>query len=213
MQVDLAMLSDAARVHLEVLPEGGSGIRLLAEVSPGPLMGAIMTFHYRVLSTLSLPKFLPTEGSRQMQQGTDLEFTALSFDRTRLRVEERQQAGGEVVRAEPIEADTRDLLAALYHLRAGNAAAGTTSVYENGRLYRVVTQSLAGGEIEVPAGRFPSRRYHIEAATGGGERPVRAVDLWMSDDSRRLPLRLEAETPIGRLVAVLLSAGSSPKPR
>jgi hypothetical protein len=211
MQVDLAVLADAARVHLEVLPEAGSGVRLLADVTPGPLMGAIMQFHYRVLSTLSLPKLLPIEGSRQMQQGTDAEFTALSFDRARLRVEERQHAGGEVTRAEPIEAETRDLLAALYHLRAKPAAAAATSVYENGRLYRVEMQSQPGGEIEVPAGRFTSRRYRIEASSVGGERPVRAVDLWVSDDSRRLPLRMEAETPIGKMVAVLLRSGNPPK--
>ena len=217
MQVDLPWLVEAARVHLEVLPESGkggaSGIRLLAEVSPGPLMGSIMQFHYRLLSTVNLPRFLPAEGSRQMQQGGDLEFTALSFDRTHLRVEERQRAGGEVVRAQPIEAETRDLLAALYHLRARPATAGVTSVYENGRLYRVEMRAQEAGEIEVPAGRFASRRYRIEASASGGERPVRAVDLWVSDDARRLPLRLEAETPLGRLVALLLSADGTPKGR
>jgi hypothetical protein len=173
-------------------------------------MGAIMQFHYRVLSTLSLPKLLPIEGSRQMQQGTEVEFTALSFDRTRLRVEERQRAGGDVVRSLPIEAETRDLLAALYHLRA-KPAAGALSVYEDGRLYRVEMQSQAASEIEVPAGRFASRRYRIESSASNGERPVRGADLWVSDDARRLPLRLEAETPIGKLVAVLLRAGEAPK--
>lgn len=218
-QVDLGMLPAAAWVRIEALlpvsPADRSRLRLLAEVGPGPVMSTVLEFHYRLLSTVGLPAMLPEEGSRQIQEGEAREFAALTFDRAGGQVRESARAGGDPLRADPIEADTRDLLGALAYLRSlPPEREARFGVFENRRLYRVEAHPAGPDEIEVPAGRFRARRYRVDAQAAGGERPVREIDLWLSDDARRLPLKLQAQTALGLLVAHLTAAPQpSPAPR
>jgi len=86
-------------------------------------------------------------------------------------------------------------------------------VFENDKLYRVTLRLEGRGPIEVPAGKFTARRYRIDTQGPGDDQPVRELDLWLSEDGRNLPVRLQATTAIGLLVVELTrveDAGASP---
>jgi hypothetical protein len=213
--VDLGPLSSAAWVRIETLEPTEAGDpshrRLLAEVGPGSVMRALLDFHYRLLSNERVPGMLPDEATRQVREGGSQTFAALRFDRAAGVVRESATAGGETVRADPVGPDTRDLLGALFYLRSlPAAAAGRWTVFEDRRLYRVDARPVATEEIEIPAGRFPARRYRLDVEPAAGERPVREVDLWLSEDGARLPLKLQAQTSLGLVVATLRRAGCAP---
>jgi len=148
------------------------------------------------------------------QERDEQEFVALTFDHASGQVQQTDRAGGEPLRVDRIEPETRDILSAIYHLRSVDPAVGTTfSVFENDKLYRVTLRLEERGPIEVPAGKFAARRYRIDTRGPGEDQPVRELDLWLSEDGRDLPLRLRASTAIGLLVAELThveEVGASP---
>ena len=206
--VALGLLPTAALVRLDTLapvPAGDEArLRLRAEVLPGPVMEALYPFSYRLLSTVTLPGMLPQVGSRQMEEGGERLFVALEFDHPSREVRQAERAAGDPVHVDRIERDTRDLLSALYHLRTVEPGSGTSfSVFENRKLYRVRLHPVGSELIEVAAGRFEARRYRLEAEGVDGSQPVREMELWISDDGRCLPLRLQASTPLGLLVSDL----------
>ena len=206
--VSLGPLPQAAHVRVETLPpaaeEGKDRLRLLADVTPGPLFESILSFHYHLVSTVSLPALLPLRSSRQTEEGDERVFTALTFDHAAGKVLEADRAGGESRRTDPIRADTRDLLAAMYHAR--RLKAGTEahfSVFENGRLYAVQALPLEPETITVPVGTFRAHRFRVEAAGTAGDRPVREMEIWIGPAPANLPLRMRALTPLGAMVAEL----------
>jgi len=79
--VSLGVLPSAARIRLDTLapiPADDRGrLRLLSEVQAGPVMETIYPFFYRLISTVSLPRMLPQQGSRQMKEKDEQEFVAL----------------------------------------------------------------------------------------------------------------------------------------
>ena len=209
--VTLGVLPEAARVRLETLAPVPAGrrdaLRLLAEVDSGPLLEPIVPFHHRLLSSVTLPGFLPVEASRQLQEGEVREFRALTYHRNEGEVDQAARAGGEPVRTVPIQDDTRDVTSALYHIRSLPAGRGDRfTVFEAGRLYRVDVGTEEPGSLTVPAGTFPAQRLRIAAQRIGGERPVRELQLWLSRDRRRLPLKLTTSTPLGDLSVELTRA-------
>lgn len=212
-RVALGPLPDVARVRVETLPpipaEDGDHLRILADVTPGPLMAPLYDFHYHLVSTVSLPGLLPLRSSRQMEEGEIRVFAALTFDHPGGRVVEAARAGGEPLRSDPIHDDTRDLLAAMYHARTLSPDAESRfSVFEDGRLYGVRVEPAGAATVEVPLGEFRADRFRVEAATRGGERPLRELEVWIGPAPRRLPLRLRAVTPLGTMVAELARADS-----
>lgn len=205
--VSLGLLPEAARVRLETLPPAAgrrpSEPRLLAEVRSGSWMEQVLSFHYHLLSTVRTPRFLPIEASRRMEEDGRTSFQALTYRRVEKRVLVASRAGGEPLRTDPIAEDTRDITSALYFVRSLPPGEGARfTVYEDGRLYRVQAAPASSGPIEVPAGAFHARAYHIRA-DGGGDRPARELTLWISEDPRRLPLKLTAASPLGLVVAEL----------
>lgn len=212
--VGLGPIHEAARATVEVFPPAGGGpgdLRLRGEAEAGPLLELIYPFHYVLLSTARVSRMMPLHSSRQMEEnGTSL-FQTLQFDHGTGRVRVTDPTGDPAGVTLPIRRDTRDLMTALFHARYLRDGSTTFSVFEN-RLYEVHLRREASEEIQVPAGRFPAVRYAVSADGGQEEPPAREIRLWLSADARRLPLRLEAGTLLGPLVAELRSWHEPPAP-
>jgi hypothetical protein len=109
--------------------------------------------------------------------------------------------------------DAHDPLSALFAMRSlplrPNAAA-TMSVASNGKLYRVRVTVRGRETIGTSSGPRAAWRVNpvIQQLEADGGEP-RAIALWLSDDARRLPLRLEAEMPVGSFHLVLREAGEA----
>ncbi|MGD8376435.1 MAG: DUF3108 domain-containing protein [Acidobacteriota bacterium] len=212
--VDLGPIHEAARASVEVFPPaaGGPGdLRLRGEAEAGPLLALIYPFHYVLLSTARVARMMPMHSSRQMDENGASLFQTLRFDHRTGSVRVTGPTGDPGGFTMPIRRDTRDLMTALFHARYLRDGSTTFSVFEN-RLYEVHLRRVANEEIQVPAGRFPAVRYAVSADGGEEEPPAREIRLWLSADARRLPLRLEAGTLLGPLVAELQSWHEPPAP-
>ena len=103
-----------------------------------------------------------------------------------------------------------DPLSALYVMRTLPLKPGQTTTVpfaNNGKNYRL-RLSVAGREqVRTGLGQLPALKITPQILEEDG-RPAttRTLTLWMSDDARRLPLRMEVDLPVGSFALSLASA-------
>lgn len=106
-----------------------------------------------------------------------------------------------------------DPLSMIYYLRMVNLGAGPQrfTVYADGKTYAVDVAIARRETITVPAGRFRTVVVEPKMQAGGLFRDEDSkLTIWLSDDERRLPVRIRSEVKIGAITAALrrVSAGA-----
>ncbi len=110
----------------------------------------------------------------------------------------RESTGEETEnRVKPIpHRNMRDILTGIYFLRRNAStlqAPLISEIYSEGKLYPVVFRPGERIEFVVGAEKIVGREFTISAAAGEKRRWPGAVRVWLSEDDRRLPLRIEVQ--------------------
>jgi len=112
---------------------------------------------------------------------------------------------------EPLEhLDTLDIISGFYFIRQQSLAVGTTLIlrlYDGDKSSPVPVEVLRREKLSLPGMRTAEtlvikplfREY-------GFFRNNREVLIWLTDDENRVPVRVEVTTPVGRVVAELVSS-------
>ncbi len=106
----------------------------------------------------------------------------------------------------PMEPFPQDSLSALYYLRTLKYQEGTVirfPVASEGKCWEAVVTLERKEMLKTPLGRIPTLVLKLEAQYQGILQKRGDSFLWLSDDERRIPLRLEAKVKIGTVVAAL----------
>lgn len=114
------------------------------------------------------------------------------------------------VRKLPSEDHLRDVLTAIYYLRqnASNIKGPiTTSIYSEGKEYPVVFRPAQRKTFTVQGKKIDAVGFEIADAPGGKKWPG-GVKVFLSDDARRIPLRIEIQQSIASLQLDLKSVES-----
>jgi hypothetical protein len=107
-----------------------------------------------------------------------------------LRIEKTTPSGTEAQVKPWAAGDVRDVLTAIQFLRVNGsnlAAPVTSTVYSSGKAYPVVITPAGSPTVNNVA----TRQYRIKAAPGAASKYPGEVRLWISDDDRRVPVRIE----------------------
>ncbi|HET7712005.1 MAG TPA: DUF3108 domain-containing protein, partial [Thermoanaerobaculia bacterium] len=106
--------------------------------------------------------------------------------------------------------ELRDILTAIYYLRrhAGEIKGPMqTSIYSDGKGYPVVFRPASRRVFTIEHQRVSAIGVEIVDAPGGKKWPG-GVKLWLSDDPRRIPLRIEIQQSLASLQLDLKSIES-----
>jgi hypothetical protein len=98
-------------------------------------------------------------------------------------------------------AELRDILTAIYFLRShADTIKGpiTTSIYSDGKEYPVIFRPIAGAMFTVENRRVGALGFEIVDAPGGKKWPG-GVRLWLSNDARRIPLRIDIQQSLASM--------------
>jgi hypothetical protein len=161
--------------------------RIAAEGRPLPLIAKIYALHYRVETLLDAYTLLPQHASVHIEEGARTRTRETDFDRT----------------AQPV---ARDALSAIYALRAAALGPGqkmTLAIVENGVTYTVRVDVGASEPVGTPLGPIPAWKATLAAVDTKGQPAGRNMAMWISTDARRLPVRLQADLPVGNFNLVL----------
>ena len=182
---------------------------LIAEGRSVGLLDALYPVYYKAQSLLDTRALRPTistfysdeRGSRHLRTTRFTGPTRIEF--------EPDTGGPRETRTVP--AESRDPLSAIYALRAQPLQAGpvvSMPVVDGADVYQTRWQAAGPEPIVTPAGRFSAWRLTPSLSDADGQ-PITGVriTLWLSNDARRLPVKLQSELPIGTFTLTLTKIG------
>lgn len=179
---------------------------IVAEGRPTPFLGRLYPLYYKLDALLDSFTLLSQRGAMYSEEGGHRRFRATRFDRAARRAFFEDQSGNGFA----VPPDTQDPLSALYALRAMPLDKGrhiSGDVYDSGTMYRMLLDVGALERVSVPAGEFMAWNIQgriIDQSTQ--QEPSQSVGIWISADPRRLPVKLQAEAPVGTFAFLLRSA-------
>lgn len=115
-------------------------------------------------------------------------------------------------RVKPIPAKgLRDVLTGIHFLRKKSGEIVKplpAEIYSDGKLYQVVFRPIGTQLLDFQGLKIRSRGYQITAATTAQKKWPGGVQVWLSDDERKMPVRIEILRQFANLQLDLESVGS-----
>ena len=187
---------------------GSDAYYIVAEGRPTPLLSKLYDLYYKADTLLDIYSLLPQRASIYSDEGKRHRLKVTTFDQTAKKAQYEVQTRTLVKKEFSIPAYSQDGLAALYVLRAIALKPGdrfTMPICDSGEAYKV--QITVGGVETVKTGIGDVRAWKITpvlpADNAGG---AKRLSLWLSDDPRRLPVRMQAQLAVGSFDLTLKSS-------
>lgn len=132
------------------------------------------------------------------------------------RVERKDAPYAETKEYGTIEAFSQDSLSSLYYIRTVPLEVGKTfsfPVVSEGKSWEALCTVLRQEEINTSIGRVKTWVIKPQMKVGGEIKNKEDSFLWVTDDERRIPVKLEAKVKVGTVVAKLwkFEGGSPPE--
>jgi hypothetical protein len=184
---------------------GRTAYDLVAEGRPVGIVDTLYHVYYKAESLLDAQSLLPTAA------------TLYSDDRGRTKLRttrfvgptsvEFQASTNAPVEKKAIPPSSRDPLSAIYFLRSMSFQAGrafTTSIVDGADVYNARWEVAGPQSVSTPVGTFSAWRL-MPTLSSPNSKPVPnyRLTLWLSNDVRRLPLKLEADLTMGTFALTL----------
>ena len=180
---------------------------IVAQGQPGALLSKLYDLFYKADTLLDVYSLLPQRGSVFSKEGKRQRMKITMFDHRANTANYEVQTRTIVKKDLRIPAYSQDPLGAIYVLRALALKAGdrfSVPICDAGETYKVDV-AVAAPEV-VRSGIGDVRAWKItptlakEQSTG-----ARRLTLWISDDARRLPVKMQAQLAVGTFDLTLRS--------
>lgn len=180
-----------------------------AEGRPTPLMSKLYSLYYKADSLVDAYTLFPQRGSVFSQESARQRMKETRFDQSKRTATFQMKTSTTMVQDQPLPGPTHDGLSALVAMRTLTFAPGASTsmnVADSGYLYRV-TLNVAGKEtVQTGLGAVPAWKVVPSIRDAKGQAVGRGMAVWISDDARRLPLKMQAQLPVGSFVFTLREA-------
>jgi hypothetical protein len=188
---------------------GSAAYYIVAEGRPTSVVAALYTLYYKVETLLDASSLLPQRGSVFAQEGSRSRMKSTLFNRPAKTATYEVKTATLVTKELTVPDRSQDVLSALYVLRSMPLKSGETfiiPVSDNGNVYDVRmtvggTETVATGMGTIDAIRVTPVIRDPEGLPAG-----RAMAIWLSNDARRLPVRMEAQLAVGKFTIILQQA-------
>jgi len=187
---------------------GSDAYYIVAEGRPTPLLSKLYDLYYKADTLLDVYSLLPQRASLYSEEGKRHRMKVTMFDQAKKKAQYEVQTRTVVKKDLPIPSYSQDALGALYVLRAIALKPGdkfSIPICDAGQTYNV--QMNVGTVETVKTGIGDVRAWRITpvlpANNAGG---ARRLTLWVSDDARKLPVRMQAQLAVGSFELTLKSA-------
>src|SRR5204863_10059521 len=182
---------------------------IVAEGRPTPLVSKLYSLYYKLDTLLDSYTLLPQRGSVYSEEGSRHRFRTTRFDRSAKRAFFEYQTTSTIKSDFPVSPVVQDVLSAVYVLRAVPFAAGdrmTMPVCANGMNYKAQIDIGAAERVRTPIGDVNAWKVRPTIVDVKNKPVGRNMAIWLSDDARRLPVKFQAELPVGTFNLVLRDA-------
>jgi len=168
----------------------------------------LYTLYYKADTLLDAFSLLPQRGSLYSEEGKRHRMKTTMFDQGAKKATYQIETRTVVKRDLAIPGFTQDALSAIYVLRSIPFKSGekfNMPVTDNGHVYKVLMQVGAVEPVQTGIGTISGLKI-TPVITGPDKDSPKGLALWVSDDARRLPLKMEAQLVVGKFVITLTKA-------
>jgi len=179
---------------------------VVADGRPTALLSRLYTLYYKADTLLDVFTLLPQRASVYSKEGSKERMKALRFDQIARRGVYQVTTSTVVTKNLTLPAMAQDPLSAIYVLRSRPlklGAAFTMPVVNNGEIYRMDAKVVAKENVVTPMGQLAAWKIVPTISDEHGKPTGEKLGLWISDDARKLPVKLEADLPVGLFVITL----------
>ncbi|MQA31128.1 MAG: DUF3108 domain-containing protein [Luteitalea sp.] len=180
---------------------------IVAEGRPLPLIARMFALYYKMDTLLDSVTGLSQRTSLYTEEGSRRRTAITRFDRgARKALYELQATEGAVKDELAAPADVQDGLAMLYALRTRTFKPGerfTIPVADDGVLFSVEVEPTGPERLTTALGELEAWNLKITITDGKGAPAAKNMAVWLSTDARRLPLKLQADLPVGSFALTL----------
>jgi hypothetical protein len=183
-----------------------TGYTIIAEGRPIPIVARLYDLYYRMDTLLDSVTLLSRRGSLYAEEGKDRRTSTTTFDRAAKRVFFEEKTDTTTKLDYVVPAATQDGLSALYFLRTRAFKAGdhiAVPVADSGSLYNVDVMVGALEQVRVPFGQMAAWPLKGVIKDADGMPVWNNIVVWISNDARRLPVKMQADLTIGTFVLAL----------
>jgi Protein of unknown function (DUF3108) len=178
---------------------------VVAEGQPTSLLSKLYTLYYKADTLIDIYSLLPQRGSLYVREGKRQRMKTTTFNQAARKAKYEVQTATHMEKELALPGYTQDALSALYVLRSISMKAGdkfNMPVTDAGDIYKVQMQVTALESLKTPLGTMNALKIIPVITMAKGE-PPRGLAIWISDDARRLPLKIEAQLAVGKFVVSL----------
>jgi hypothetical protein len=188
---------------------GSTAYYIIAEGRPAPLVAKLYSLYYKMDTLLDAYTLLPQRGSIYSEEGSRHRFKISRFDHAAHKVFFEYESTGKATDTFTVPPYVQDALSAVYVLRAVPLEGGariTMPVTDNGTNYKIQVDVGPAERLTTPFGKALAWQLKLAISDTTGKPQGRNIVLWISDDARRLPLKLQADLTIGSVSLALREA-------
>jgi len=194
-----------ARVIEKKPSSGSTAYAIVADGRPVPLVARFYPVYYKMDSLLDSFSILSQESSSFSEENGRKRQSSTRFDRAAGRGYYESPSESAKVNFE-IPQNVQDGLATLYAVRGRALKAGerfTIPVADDGSLYSVEFETRGPERVRVPLGDFEAWNLRLTILDDKRQPAATNSGVWISTDSRRLPVKLQSDLPVGSFVLAL----------
>jgi Protein of unknown function (DUF3108) len=199
--------SAVARVVEKRSSYNSSAYYIVAEGRPIPLIARFYSVYYKMDSLLDSFTTLSQRMSIYQEEGTRKRYTSTTFNRSRRRAQFEVQAEPVPLTSDfAVPQNVQDGLSTLYALRSRTLRAGdrlSIPVTNDGAMYTANFEVTGPEAIKVPMGQIDAWNLRIQILDANNQAAGQNIGAWISTDARRLPVKLQADLPVGSFVLAL----------
>lgn len=193
---------------------GRATFQLWGNVLSSKLVDTIYHVDNTIESFVDRQGLIPYKFLLHMVESKQLKETRVSFDHVNQkasywakRISERW-GNSDVDRVDPLVPQSKDMFSALYFARSLTYSLNkmqVVPVYENGQNWNIEVTPVANEFVNSGVGAFQCWKLKITAKLNNVLSPTGDMYLWVSDDSKKYPVKFDTKLKIGSLLGSLTS--------
>jgi hypothetical protein len=186
---------------------GRSAYYLVAEGKPSAVISKLYQLYYKAESMIDTRTLLPSSATTYSDEGGRKRFKTTTF-KGNGSVDYQIRTSTTANSTIKAPAAAQDPLGAIYILRALPLKAGMTAsipipIIDSGKAYTMRVKVGSVEAVKSGLGTLPALKLSMTITDAAGKAEGGGFSLWLSDDARRLPLKLSAGLSVGSVQLTL----------
>jgi hypothetical protein len=199
-----------AGTAVQEIVDGGDSIKVTSIARSADYISVFFPVEDRIESILSKAQGsalgLPRHYRMKVREGKHRRDKEITFDQSKGKAYYTDNLGGEKAVVD-ILPNTYDAYSSFYHIRTLKLEVGKSvfvNILDNKQLWNVEVQVLKKEKIETILGEVNTIVIRPLIKSEGIFEKKGAIDIWLTDDDRRIPVRMKTKVKIGSVTATLV---------